>query len=306
LFIQTIPKYVFNLVVFSKEELHFWNPHAQVDVLFPCVVEIHSKWEIHFPLLSSPLGNPKVANRRPDWKEKLPKAHRECIMDLNSARRAAGTEYWDDFFGTPDSFYGLYHQKLRVELWPHALIPCSRLSTPPTASERVRSQTTRATSGSSMRSTQAETRPTPRTTAFPTLNVLQPQSFAFVQVDGDYVNNTGLHLCVVQISDVPDDLDTTNPTPQIPVKWWKPNDDVEPSYSNKWTVWFCDNRREQDSTPIVRTMIYTANLRVFARSVCTGALNRRWLKLNAASINIGNAYETEFSSSDSDSEESDD
>jgi hypothetical protein len=50
------------------------------------------------------------------------KARKECIMDLNSVSKEYGTAYWNAYFGTPDSFHGIYHLTRRKELWPHAFV----------------------------------------------------------------------------------------------------------------------------------------------------------------------------------------
>lgn len=227
---------IFNLVVFSKEELHYWNPSADLTVQFP------------------------------------------------------------------NTFHGIYHRKTLSELWPRPLAPSPNNGTTlPTPRERLHSQTSTASSGNSMRSTAATAPPTVRTATVPIVSALESKTFAFVQVLGDYVTNTGLHLCVVQISDLADDLDTTDPSSQIPVKWWKPVDDLNSSYESKWVVWECGRR--QDTTPVTRGMIHTTNLNLHGSSVLNGALGRRWLKLNSVSREIGKDYE-ESLDSDSDDDES--
>mmetsp|Transcript_30092 Transcript_30092/g.35464 ORF Transcript_30092/g.35464 Transcript_30092/m.35464 type:complete len:133 (-) Transcript_30092:202-600(-) len=108
------------------------------------------------------------------------------------------------------------------------------LSIPQTATQILQSQSSSASSGQNMRSSHAQTSATSRSADVPNLSVLQPNTFAFVKVEGDFIEDTSHHVCVVQLPATFDaSLDTAHSTASIPVRWWRP---LQANLDTKWVV----------------------------------------------------------------------
>lgn len=273
-------------VVFSLEELRFWNPNASANTKFPALVNIVSKWEEHSILLRLPdTSRPEVAPRREGWEESMIKAERECLRDLRCDIKSEKTIWWNNFFGTPEKCDGIYQQCPVYELWTRQLNPFSSI-TIPTASATVQAQSVTATVGPVMRSTLAanENRlPVRRSAAIPIFDRLTSSSFAFVNIEGGFCESTGLKHCVVQLPDFATDVDTTNPQLDIKVRWWKPQASGTAAYGGKWVIWFKESSNQQYVDKVKRCSIAVCPLELHASSnVTAGSLSSRWLKPKAS------------------------
>jgi hypothetical protein len=170
-------------------------------------------------------------------------------------------------------------------LWPRDLILSVReLGIPQTATQILQSQSSSASTGQNMLSSHAQTLATSRSADVPNLSVLQLNTFAFVKVEEEFLEDTNHHVCVVQLPATSDaGLDTTHSAASIPVRWWRP---LQANLDTKWVVWFNESGTQQERTPVIRTAIYACNLELHGRSNTTGALKGRWLKLNNSSRQI--------------------
>jgi hypothetical protein len=279
----------FKTIVFSKEELYFWNKDADHNfVKFPHIVTMVSVPELHSILLSLPQDPfPPLAKRKDGWEEAIEKSKKECLKDCYSFQQSS-KRFWEVFFGSAERETGLYAVCSGSDLWQNVLRPTLGIQVIPPDLRPSNDPmiNTTATAGQVMTSTLAANsnrHPLNRNNQLPVLGPLQSSAFAFIKVDGEFSTSTGLEVCVVQLPDFPSRANTTDPALDVMVKWWKP---VDRTVNGKWVVWMTEGkgRRQQWVSPVKRGTVVVASIELQQSSKLDGPLKDRKLKVKASSL----------------------
>jgi hypothetical protein len=292
---------IFSHIVFSREELIFWQNDANVEGTFPMVVLIKSEWEKRTVLLKLPSTTyPPLAARVETWQEDLEKALRECLIDV-PADDEVNKVWWRNYIGsvgeggsTPT---GLFAQRNAKEMWPFPLVSGSAAMPPTPCNFSARESAAAAVYAPIMRSGASEAAPLVRAHKAPALTELVPLSFAWVRVDGgaagDAAGASGggsdeepfpLQYCLVQMPrSFPAGFDTKDPTARVRMSWWKP-EKADKGYEGRWRVWF--KGQGQWAEPERRGAIGFTDVQVWASSVAVGPLRNRWVRVAAPSLKV--------------------
>jgi len=133
------------------------------------------------------------------------------------------------------------------------------LSIPQTTTQRLQSQSSTASTGQNLRS--SHTNPLPR---------------CFVKVEGEFIEDTNHHVCVVQLPATFDvSSDTTHSAASIPVRGWRP---LQASFETKWVAWFNESGHNKKGHPWFELRFTPATWKCMAGQIPGRA--RSWLKLD--------------------------